>query len=228
MKRITKVNQALVSKIKVRATLLTDLKRLKDALGYYPNLKQVSRTRRLSYEIEDSELMDIHYTLEFADEWIAIELHSSVSPFYFLNEMLVRLIGIIAFLKEHYTIVLDDLAPYLIESLSMRQLDSYMSDFELKKHEHNGDLVLSKRIISLAKENAVLDKELGSRQAQALLLLQKLIISSYGHNSSIEMVKEGSGVGGNEIKAALEHLPELGYKVVYSSREKFNVVKYGG
>jgi hypothetical protein len=228
MRRANRLKGSILSRIELKATLSSGLAEVKEALSCYPGLVLKTSKSKLRYEIGGEELADRHYVIEFTDNALVIELYSSVSPLYFINEMLVRLISISSILKDHYTIKFDELVPYLIEALSTQQLGNYLKNFEFRQHVHNGDIILARRIIELTKEKALLSKDYKIKSAKALVFLQKLIVSAYNYNASISLIKATSGAEDVEIKDALKRLPEVGYKIVYSSKDKFNVVPYEG
>ncbi|MDE1861120.1 MAG: hypothetical protein KGH72_05405 [Candidatus Micrarchaeota archaeon] len=194
----------------------------------YPGLELAAEgDDMLTYCINCNWSMDTSYKFEFRRDSVAIELSSAVSPVYFTNDALTMLVDIILFLRDCYVVGLDDLAPYLIEALSAQQLNGYLKNFNLKEHEHGGDVILSKRILALSDENGALKRDLQNKTEQAMLLLKRLIASSYNYNASIEAIEAEVHVGRKEIREALNGISEIGYRVVYSSRDKFSVIKHG-
>ena len=225
----TKRESCLVSKIKVRANLVSNIREVKRKLKSYPGLEQVKDGNTPSYMLRCNKSEERFYTLELDSGSVSINIYSSSSPIYFLQEAVLRLLSVMELTKKEYEFYFEDLYPYLILVLAREQISNYTERIVAANRTidrtDDADILLAKRVILLTKENARLRKNLSDVEEKNRKLLVNLVTQKQSANCDIGTLTQEIGVDREEIIKALSQTKELGYKAVYKSKDRFELVR---
>lgn len=213
----------LISKLEVKAKLITSMGDIQQKLSIYPNLRQVRRGTLLGYVIEE-EHSNRFYSIELDSAHATIIVYSRTTPLYFLDEALIRLLSILQNISKYYEVTLESLYPYLILALSWQRLGRMLVGGAPAESE-NTDIILSKRLIELTKSNMQLNEVCNAVINKSRRLLLKLIVLESASNPSIEAISKSAGVRRDEVEKALHDMHESGYKAVLLDSDRFNLVR---
>ena len=111
----------LLSRVEVRARLLTRMASVRKALAPYPNLLPVRSGTHLEYLLQDEDTRDHFYSVSIGDASASITIYSKTTPLYFIQEAVLRFLGIIQAIGKDYEVHLPSLYPYLMLALSNQQ-----------------------------------------------------------------------------------------------------------
>lgn len=214
----------LMSRIDVAAELSGKMSGLKSCLEAYPGLKLESEGTSLLYELEDDGVGDRFYSVECGKSHIALTIFSKQTPVLFMQEAMLRLLAVAQITSKHYRIDLSSLYPYLVIAMASQQIGRIMSGNEAAK-EDDSDLILSKRLISLMKQNSALMESAEIFTARFRKLTQKAITLSSTGNTSMEDLERDLCLSKGEISEALSGMRQAGYSPVYLGKDRFSLVK---
>lgn len=218
-----------MSKIKVRANLISSIRSVKHKLKFYPGLEQVKDGNMPSYMLKCNKSEERFYTLELDKESISMSIYAHTSPMYFLREAVLRLLSVMELIKKEYEFYFEDLYPYLILVLAREQISNYTERIatmnRTTERTDDVDILLAKKVILLTRESAGLRKVLLGVEEKSRKLLVNLIVQRQGANCDIDILTKEIGVGREEIIKALSQTKELGYRAVYKSKGRFELVR---
>jgi hypothetical protein len=214
----------LLSKLEVKSKLLTSASNMQRKLSAYPNLRQVRHGTVLGYVIEE-EPGSHFYSIELDKARASIAIYSKTTPLYFLDEAIMRFLSIMQIVSKDYEIALSDLYPYLAIALSWQRMKDMFKDEPPAERSENTDIILSKRIIGLAKENRQLNELYNMMLNKNRRLLHRLIILESTNSQSIEAIAKIAEVRRDEVESALRDIRESGYKAVRLSPDRFSLVR---
>lgn len=207
-------------KIPLRAKLNCSLTKLIATLSNYPNLHLFSKGTELRYAIDCGSNF---YLFRFGPDYIIEEVYSGDSPIYHLTEALIRMMSVVAYLGDSYSVRVESIFPYLISALAGKQIESGLPKPQAKS---GSDLILAKRIMQikssfekLQSENALLRKE------TARLLFHLILAESAKGPFNSQAVSKKYSVDGLAIKNALGISGSLGYRVVSQNPESLILVR---
>ena len=218
------IGNYLLSRIKVNGHLLTSIQAMREKLSNYPQLRQANSTDGLKYVIE-SGTEETFYTISLQKDALLFDVYSKVSPLYMMHEVLLRIMSIAAVLSEDYEFEMRGLFPYIVKVLVDQVPKRPMPEATFVPGIVTEDLILSKRINWLNKENMKLQKDLSLCRTKLLRALALLIINKYGTCIDPGRIAKEIGIDIEEIDKAMEFMPELGYKTLPVGHEKFKVIK---
>ncbi len=214
----------LTSRIQVEAELSGRMSTLKGCLEAYPGLRLVGEGTSLRYELADEGVGDRFYSIELGKTQISLTICSRQTPVLFMQEAMLRLLAIMQITSEHYKIDISSLYPYLIIAIANQQIGSVMAGKEAERQD-GSDLILSKRLISLMKENADLRDKSEKLSARFRRLVQKAIVLSSTGNTSMTDLERDLSLSREELSIALSGMRQAGYNPVYLGKDRFSLVK---
>lgn len=222
-RRRTENGSLLFSRIELSAELRSRISRVKKELQAYSGLHLIREGTVLVYEIMPDD--DEHYyTAEFGANSIALSIHARKTPVLFLHEALLRLVALLQLTSDCYEVRLRSLYPYLVLALAGGQLSSLQSN-KKESQERQGNIVLSRKLLSLISESKDLKKnntELASRLRKTIV--KSIIISGRERISTREFAAE-LGIAEKEVTDALSFAEDVGYRVVRYGNDIFGLVK---
>jgi hypothetical protein len=219
----------LISEIEVEARLLKSIGAVEEKMSNYPNLAQVGRGTRLSYIIPGNK--DCFYLLKLGKSSMALCIHSSQSPLYFMHEALLRLLSVMQMLSGEYEVSASKLLPYLIAVLARQQISHYSemingNNSELTRRQSDQtDITLARRISYLLKENSELSQSNVVLSSKVKALATKLILLEYGKNASVNFISKETGFEKSEVESMIAGMKEQGYKAVFKNPDRFELVR---
>lgn len=214
----------LLSRIEVSARLLTRMSCVKKTLALYPNLKPVRSGTCMEYLLNDGEVKDHFYLIRIDHTSATIAIYSKTTPLYFIQEAVLRFLGIIQAIGRDYEVRLSSLYPYLILALASQPMRRILLD-EPPAQKENSDILLARRLIQLMKENRRLRELHNVELARSRKLLQNLIVIEGSGGAGIGEIIKYTGLSKGEILNILPSLHEIGYKAICINSDKFDLVK---
>ena len=214
----------LVSRISAALAYPVTLAEVNERLAFYPGLVQLSGGPVLTYALSRANRIECEYTLEISEGEIAMAIYSKISPHYFVKDALARLLGVAAALSGVCEIRLESIYPYLMEALAGESIAHYEAKVNSQHRCSKNDIILSKRILSLLRENARLSVISNSREKKLIRMAAECITVKYPRGSGMNAVARELGLEVSEVSKALACVEELGYKAIIEG-EKFEVVK---
>ncbi len=214
----------LTSRIQVAAELSGRISTIKGCLEAYPGLRLVGDGTSLRYELADEGVGDRFYSIELGKNQISLTICSRQTPVLFMQEAMLRLLAVMQITSEHYRVDISSLYPYLIMTIANQQIGSVMARTEAAQ-EDSSDLILSKRIISLMKENTELKEESERLAARFRKLVQRAIVLSSTGNTSTADLERDLSLSKDELSLALSGMRQAGYNPVYLGRDRFSLVR---
>lgn len=224
IKPSTRKKEYLFSKIRIEARLLSSFTNVRELLKPYPGLKLVREGTSLLYEMKADEGDDRFFMLELDKESVAIAVHSKLTPMRFLQEAMLRLLGTMQTLSGCYEARLESLYPYLIMTIAGQQLETVLHQ---EKHEEETlpDVILSKRLIAMMKENASLREERDKAVKSFRKVVTKAVISASTSDHEMESIAARLGIDKKDLTASLDGMESAGYRVVRTGGDTFNLVR---
>ncbi len=220
---------ALFSRIPIRAVLNTSLSKLKNKLSYYPALEIISDGSCPRYAAKREANDEKWHVFEFSKKHIAIETYSKISPFYSMDESLLKLLSISSFLSQEYSFDIASLFPYIIAALinGRGKVQKITATNRTGVAACSGaDLILAKRINELHGEVEQLRAENGKMESVVDKLTFEIMLSEgISKECSIKALEGKYGINRKCIDEAIGLLKSNGYGLVYSSKDTFMVVK---
>lgn len=216
-------NQYLISKIPIKAKILVSPYDLKVALDSHPLLKQINTGLPLRYAT--SEERGHFYIIEFSKQCVTISVYAKDSPLYYMQETILNILCIFAFLENKYEPHLPDLYSYLIYLLhNTSPHQKYDDNHSPTKEETRSDIILAKRISILLRENTRVTGELSDSKKKLSLLLSKFIRIKYGDSIDLDLLSKDIRMSKDEIESLLKQAEGPGLKIrLY--RNKLSVVR---
>ena len=136
----------------------------------------------------------------------------------------MRFLSVMQVISKDYDISLAGLYPYLAIALSWQRVGcAFKEDAPIRPD--NSDIILSKRIIGLTKENRRLNEMHNAVLNKNRRLLHRLIILESANNQSIEAISKIVNVERDDIESALRDINESGYKAIRLSADRFSLVR---
>ena len=216
--------ECLFSRIGINATLTSNLAKVRERLKQYPNMKLERDGSYLLYLMQSDAVHDHFFSFEFGKESMAITTYSKSTPVRFLQETVLRLLGMMQALSECYEIKLESLYPYLIMTVAGQRLD-FVTPGEGGENVVLPDIVLSKRLIALMRENINLRDERDRTAKNFKRVVLKAVVSSSVHDHSIESIAARLGIDNKDVSSALDSAESAGYRVVITGRDTFDLVR---
>jgi hypothetical protein len=214
----------LLSRIEVSARLLTRMGSVRRTLDLYPNLKPVRSGTCLEYLLDDGEARDHFYLIKIDNTSAKLAIYSKTTPLYFIQEAVLRFLNIIQVIGSDYEVRLSSLYPYLILALASQQMRRTLLEEPPTKRE-NSDILLSRRMIQLMKDNKRLRELYGAELGKSRKLLQFMVILEGSGGAGIGEITKNTGLSRDEIAGILPSLHEIGYKAISINSDRFNLVK---
>jgi biotin operon repressor len=223
-KEETETKEYLFSRICIDAAICSSMARVKELLKPYPNMRLERDGTSLRYLLERNDACDHFFSLEFEKRSIAITVYSKRTPALFIQEAMLRLLGVIQTLSGCYRVELESLYPYLVMVIAAQQLDSALPQ---KTQECNPlpDVILSKRLIKLINENSKLREEQESLTKNFRRMVLKAVVLSSVSEHSVDSIAAKLGIAKKDVVAALDSAESVGYRVVSTGRGTFNLVR---
>lgn len=215
------------SKIQINAKTDVTFEKIKSYLINHKNLKLIKDGDSLIYLIKNTDI-DYYSTLELFKNKIAFITYSNSFPSLYSYDSMMKLILLLSFMKDIYTIELADLYPYLIEFFRNASL-SNKSNFEVindkSKNINPPELILSERNINLLKENKSLTLDLSKKKSEIILLFHKFILLKYPNRVNVQELSKDLGFDENHLKKLISELITSGVLVKWLNKNDFALVK---
>ncbi len=215
------------SKIQINAKTDVTFEKIKSYLINHKNLKLIKDGDSLIYLIKNTDI-DYYSTLELFKNKIAFITYSNSFPSLYSYDSMMKLILLLSFMKDIYTIELADLYPYLIEFFRNASL-SNKSNFEVindkSKNINPPELILSERNINLLKENKSLTLDLSKKKSEIILLFHKFILLKYPKRVNVQELSKDLDFDENHIKKLISELITSGVLVKWLNKNDFALVK---
>ncbi len=212
----------LMSRLRLKGRL-RNKKELQRLLDIYPSLQPLSYGSSLRYIINEPDMNARFYIAEFSGTEMAIEIYSASSPLVFLKEGVVRLLSLASFVDPLYEFDIRSAFPYLIEVL-MRQKTEHYGALANEKEVYGHDIILSKRIMSLQKENTMLRESEYAAQRALIQVAAVLLKTRYRGRCRISNVAGETGLGEKAVREAIMYACSSGCKVIWHGKEEFSLV----
>ncbi len=191
----------------------------------YPKLRCVRKGTEREY-IVDEGVDDHYFTISFSRERIVFQIFSLVEPQYYMHDGLLRLLSILAFLKDHYSANFEDIYPYIIGVLGSGRIASIFEKIEvLHTESRETDIILAKRINMLHNENKKLSVDLYKIKSTSIALLSKYIQDKYRDNLRIKTIVEETGFDEEDILFAIKKLEDSGYRKILLRDGNYSLVR---
>lgn len=219
-----RARDCLFSRMQLEAKLLTRIVSVKKELGSYPGLTLVREGTSLLYEIKCEEKDEHFYSLELDREHISLTIYSMQDPVFFLQEATLRMLGILQLLSHVYEVKMNSFYPYLVMILASQQLNRF-SQKAIKKEDTAPELVLTRKLISLMRENTRMKEEHYKMLGKFRKVLLEAIAASAGGKESVEEIALSLHLDKEDVLAALDRARESGYRVVRTGNAGLNLVR---
>lgn len=216
----------LISKIPVKAKLISSQTKLAKVLGSYLWLRQTREGSNLVY-IFGEERKDCFYTVEFSKSLISLTIHSKSSPLYYSQEALLRILSLLSALEDIYEPDIRSLYPYLVNlvaSVPFYQLSEKLSS-RREGAESESDIMLAKRINVLLAENEDIKAKVEKSRLKLRYLLSSFLLLKYGNTINIETVAKDTNIDKEEIEEMLGEMKEFGYKGIKIGEGRFSLAR---
>lgn len=220
--KLLKKNDYVVSDIKVKCKLLTDMKSVRKNIELSRDFI-FAKSTRLKYILR--ERPDLYYIVSFDKDSIEFGIYSSGDPLRCLDDALLRLFDIMAILSSDYEVTINGLYPYLIRALAGKPLSFYEEKIPQKRTDSGTDLILARRISTLMDANAKLDADSKRLYSQLGDLFYNSLAFRHGHGMTIDSITNSLGLDNDIIKRLIADGANFGYKIVHSDSENFDLVK---
>ncbi|MGA3020875.1 MAG: hypothetical protein ABSD68_02920 [Candidatus Micrarchaeales archaeon] len=214
----------LTSRIQISAELAGRMSSLKGCLDAYPGLKLIGEGTSLLYKLAEEETSDRFYFIELGKRHITLTIRSKQTPVMFMQEAMLRLLAVAQITSKHYRLDISSLYPYLIIAIASQQIRSLIGVGREAK-EDDSDLILSKRLISVMKENATVREGSERLAIRFRKLAQRAIVLSSTGNTSIADLEGNLCLSRDEITEALSDIRHIGYNSVYLGKDRFSLVR---
>ena len=172
-----------------------------------------------------SEEQDRKFIFNLDEDHISAELLSNIVIENPKRDILLKLFELLSNCKWKYEIRLSEVYAHVSESLIKNQLIHYSNTIKEMNSNEYSDILLSKRIIALRKKNLELENGCAKLRNKLSQIAPELIIARSGRETTAQEIMEYTGLDKTEIQSALNELPNLGYKVLYSKGNKLNIVR---
>ncbi len=214
----------LFSSISVNAVLISGFAKIKRCLVPYPGMTLERDGTKLLYSMSAAEGEDHFFLLELGKESISMSIYSRLTPMRFIQEAMLRLLGVMQTLSDCYKIEIGSVYPYLIMTIAEQQLDMLQ-----RESKHTGmelpDIILSKRLIAVMNENLTLVEARDRIEKNFKRVVLKAVLLSGLTDYSIESIAGRLGIEKKEVTEALDGAESMGYRVVNAGRGTFNLVR---
>ncbi len=214
----------LFSRICVDAGLKSKTSKVKDALEAYHGMQLIEEGTSLKYLLKGSEADDHFYGLELARDLIAITIYSKQTPSSFMQEAMLRLLGIVQTLSDDYEVKVSSLYPYLIMTIAAQQLNA-IAHVERKADNTLADLILSKRLITLMRENEHNRDKLTKNLEKFRRVVLKAASLYSASGMDVEEIAAELGISNKEVIDSLDMAGSFGQRIVRAGKDIFSVVK---
>lgn len=215
----------LLSRIPIKARLLARMPLLVGTLENYPWLTQTRKGTSPAYIMGEEE--DRFYTVEFSKDSILLTVHSKGSPLYYMQEAMLRLLGLLSSLEGLYEPDVRSLYPYLVNLLASGQF-AQLSERLVSPKQERGlgvELVLARRVNALLRENSRLNGELNEERRKLRSVLSRFLIMRYGSAVDVEAASKETGIGAKEVEDAVRRMEELGYRSIKTGERRFSLAR---
>jgi len=222
--KISTKKDCLTSRIELPVELRGRISSVKNSLSTYPNLVLVRQGTILEYILTDDEIKDHWYAVELGKKHIALVICSMQTPAIFMREAMLKLLALIQMTAKHYRFEISSLYPYLVMVIASQQINSVFSLGKEQLEEHS-DLVLSKRIISLIKENADLREKYDGALGKFKKIVMKAVTLADNGNTSFDDLAKLLEIEKKDLSDALSGLRQKGYRQACTGHNRFSLVR---
>lgn len=216
-----------ISKIQLNAKAEVNFEKIKSHLINHKSLNLLNDNNSLVYVVKTKDL-DYYSTLELFKDKISFITYSNSFPFLYYSDSLLKLILLLSFMKDIYTVQLSELYPYLIELFKNTHL-SNTNKFEISNKKSSNinppELILSKRIIDLLNENKSLNSDLSKKSAENILFFYKFIILKYSNRVNILELSKDLDISEQHAKLLLSDFNKYGISIKWLNKNEFAVIK---
>lgn len=191
----------------------------------YPRLKCIRKGTEREYIIGE-EVDDHYFTVSFSRERVVFQIFSLESPQYYMHDGLLRLLSILAFLKDHYSANFEDIYPHIIGVLGSGRMASIFEKIEIFQTEgRETDIILAKRINMLHDENKKLGMDFSKIKSTSISLLSKYIQEKYCDKLRIKTIVEETGFNEEDVLSAIKRLEDSGYRKILLRDGNYSLVR---
>ncbi len=216
----------LFSKITIQGKAHSSLEDIKLLLLDHPGLSLMYSKDILRYSINESGFKQHYFILEISKTNISIITYSMQSPILFLKEAILRLLLILSFIKSSYSIELSELYPFILNILSKEAFEvDELNNQNRYKNTYNEDIILSKRIIQLLRENKELKNEISISKSTILRLVTMNLQLKYSGRINLKIASKDLGIEEELLLNILEKAKSLGYAIIWNNKHEFTMVK---
>jgi hypothetical protein len=216
----TRRQEHLSSTISITADLLSDMSKARAKLLCYPNIMALPGNKT-EFVIKNNDSPEF-YKVELKETKILFTTFSNISPLYSMKDSLLKMISIMEILSEDFTFYFDSIAPYFTNALKNHDLKVSSST---RKSGNQTEVILSKRVISLIKSNGSLLEEVKRVNDMLISVSSELILTRCTSGSNIKAFERETGLSSTQISDVFDLLQVKGYKIIFSKRDEFSVVK---
>ncbi len=202
----------LIGRIPIKAKLIGKFTAAIGKLMLYPGLRCTRKGTVYEYLIEDHG-QDRKFTISFSANEVVMTICATVSPQYHMQDALLRMLGILAFMTDHYEVQLKDIYPYLISVIGSHKLGYIFDKVEkVCSKKNDTDIILARRINALVAGNRVLESEINKLRIKATFVLSNYIIAKHSDKVDVMALAKDTGFSDKEIMESIQHIENLGYK----------------
>ncbi len=214
----------LFSVISVELTSHPDISAVRDRLGFYPQLRLERSGTALLYTIDQDRGGDHFYTLEVTGSRISLTIYSARTPVFFIQEAVLRMLGMVQTLSGICEIRLESLYPYLIAALTQQEIYSMLPKQETRA-SLSSDIVLSRRLIRLMNENSEMrDERKKLDESFNRAIIRWAALEAY-RKCTVADIASRFGIEEKRVIDALDGAEREGYRVAHSGRDTFTLVR---
>lgn len=205
---------SLISKITLSGRMREGLAKARELLGYYPNLRLISRGSELEYLIIESASNRSEAkksVLLVSKSGISLVIYSNISPEYFEKESILRLLNIAQVLSGVYEFDISSIFPNLIHALGGDEIAYKFEEADRKfDEEREVERFLASKFIECEKEKSKILEENAMLKKKLVDLLAGIAISENFSGSEEELAKK-YGLSIEIAQKALENAEGLRY-----------------
>ncbi len=196
--------------------------RLEQLLELYPMLHCVGYGNELRYFIDEPDISSRFYIAEFCDKGIAIEIYSKSTPLMFLREGMLRMLSLASFVGTVYEFDIKSIFPYLIDILAKDKLEYYFKP-TMHSESRGSEIVLSRRILNLLKENYTLKNNVASTEKTTTNLILMLLRLKYSGICNVRTAAPELGIEVDSLITIIKNAGDSGAMVTWHSKETFSI-----
>ena len=214
----------LSSRIVFKGRLNSNMDRVREKLNEFPGSKFIPGGRTIRFYLDVQE--DRHYLFEISSSSISIEtICSNNQPNYFLQDALLKLFSVAAFLSNDYSFEPSSIFPEIVEVLSKQYFNSVSTNTPNIKQEQTGDIILAKRINHLIGTNASLEASVNKLEGDLTNLTIKFIINKYGNTFLMADLEKEMLPSGTKLSETIKNIQKAGYRLIPLDKQRVSLVK---